>query len=182
MSVSQLFSKLPTSILVVVLSLSLSACGYQLRGSNDNANLPSQISVYADDQKLAKSTAEALEKAKVDVSIAKYSVSTDESAANTNKLDTNVAGLRFTNTNASREGVIYDANGDATHWRYSVTTEMLLGTGDNSKSFKLQEYLQIELDTASGAGSTNDRIIANTWQELYQAIARQAVRILGNQP
>ena len=181
MSASQLFNKLPISLLVVVLSLGLSACGYQLRGSNDSANLPSHISVYADDQKLATSTAKILTKAKVDVTIAKYSVSTDPSATNTSKPNSNIAGLRFINTKASREGVIYDANGDATHWRYTVSTEMLLGTGANSKSFKLQEYLQIELDTASGAGSTNDRIISNTWQELYQGVARQAVRILGNQ-
>jgi len=159
----------------MVLSLGLSACGYQLRGDNDKANLPSQISVYADDQQLANTTVEILNRADVATTLSAYSSTADSAVAN-------VAGMRFTNTKTSREGVIHDANGNTTHWRYSVSTEMLLGTGDNSKTFKLQEYQQIELNTASGAGSTNDRIVASTWQELYQAIAQQAVRILGKQP
>ena len=182
MSVRQLFNKLPTSILVVVLSLGLSACGYQLRGTNNNANLPDQINVYADDQQLATSSVNTLEKAQVETTLAQYSTSTDNSGSNTDKPDTNVAGLRFINTKSNREAVIYDVNGDATHWRYSINTEMLLGTGDKGKSFKLQEYVQIELDPASGAGSTNDRITTSTWQALYQALAHQAIRILGNQP
>ena len=172
MSVRHLLNKLPSSMLIMVLSLGLSACGYQLRGSDDNANLPSQISVYADDQQLANTTIELLQRANVDATLNQHSSTTETAIAN-------VAGLRFTNTKTHREAVIYNNNGDATHWRYIVSTEMLLGSGENSKQFDLQQFQQIELATASNSGSTNDRIIASTWQDLYQAIAQDALRILG---
>jgi len=173
MSVRHLLNKFPTTMLVMVLSLGLSACGYQLRGVNDNANLPGQISIYADDQQLANTTIEMLERADVATTLNEYSTTTDTAMAD-------VAGIRFTNTKTNREAVIYN-NGDATHWRYIISTEMLLGAGDKNKRFNLQQFKQIELATTSNSGSTNDRIIASTWQDLYQAIAQDALRILGKQ-
>ncbi|HCH24637.1 MAG TPA: hypothetical protein DE179_10135 [Oceanospirillaceae bacterium] len=176
MSVRHLLHKLPTTMLVMVLSLGLSACGYQLRGINNTAKLPNQISVYADDQKLANATLDMLQGADVDATLSEYSSSTDSATS-----ISNVAGIRFTNTKNNRQALIYNNNGDATHWRYTVSTEMWLGAGDQSKSFNLQQYKQIELATTSNAGTSNDRIVATTWQDLYQAIAQDALRILGKQ-
>ncbi len=174
MHLSHLLNKLPLAsvMLVIALSLSLGACGYQLRGSIDQTNLPASISVYADDQQLANAVSSALTAAKVDVTIAPQAVSDNQSSAD----------LRFTSTKVRQEAVAYDTNGDPTHWRYSISTQMLLGNSEDSHSLVLQEHQQITLNANSGAGSANDLIIASTWQKLYQAIAQRALTILGRQP
>jgi outer membrane lipopolysaccharide assembly protein LptE/RlpB len=159
----------------MVLILGLSACGYQLRGSGHQAQLPDSLSIYADDQQLADAMAKALSMAQVNVVIKTQAVSTDEGTAIS-------ADLRFSNTKAERKAVIYDTNGEATHWRYSVSTSLLLGQGEDSKSFTLQEYQQVALNADAGAGSANDVIITTTWQQLYTALAQGAINLLGRQP
>ncbi len=174
---SNLLKQLPTALLVMTLSLALGACGYQLRGSQEQANLPASINLYADNQALAKATAAALAKAQVEVTVTESVATLDaESPA------LNTSSLRFTNTKTQRQAIIYDTNGDATDWRYQISTQMLIGSGDDSQSFRLQEYRQVALNSDSNAGSTNDRIVAKAWQDLYQALAQRAIRVLSRQP
>lgn len=176
MHLSHLLNKLPlTSVmLAIALSLGLGACGYQLRGSNDH-KLPASISVYADDQQLANAITSALTSAQVNVTIA-------EQAVASNNLTQSSADMRFTSTKVKQEAVAYDNNGNPTHWRYSISTQMLLSHNEDGHTFVLQEHQQVILNDDSGAGSANDLIIARTWQTLYQAIAQRALAIMARQP
>ena len=168
-------NKLSTYMISMVLVLSLSACGYQLRGISQQANLPSSISVYADEPQLANAVAEALSKAQVKVTLAKQVVNMSDDIAQ-------IADVRFIDTQAKATELLYDSNGEPTLWRYSINTTMLLGKSDDTKAYNLQEYSQVELSTDTSSGSANDLIISTSWENLYTAIGKRALSILGRQP
>jgi hypothetical protein len=168
-------NKLSTYMISMVLVLSLSACGYQLRGISQQANLPSAISIFADETQLANAVAEALSQAQVKVTLAKQVVDTSDDIAQ-------IADVRFVDTKTKATELLYDDNGEPTLWRYSINTTMLLGNNEDTEAYNLQEYTQVELSMDTSSGSANDLIISTSWDNLYTAIGKRALSILSRQP
>lgn len=164
-------SKLLTAGLVLSVSLGLTACGYQLRGTQSAYSLPASVQIFADDQALLDATVKALHSADVATSEAKFVTELNSDMAD-------MAGVRLVGTRTNKEAVIYDTSGNATHWRYSIATEVIVGHGDNAKSFKVSEQQQVDL---SGSSSTaNDRIVKAAWEDLYQRLAQRVLGVIGS--
>ena len=164
-------SKLLTAGLVLSVSLGLTACGYQLRGTTSDYSLPVSVHIYADNEHLLATTVKALRSADVDTSEAKFATELTTDMADT-------AAIRLVNTQTNKEAVIYDNSGNETHWRYSLSTEVIVGQGDNAKTYNLSEQQQVDL---SGSSSTaNDRIVKAAWEDLYQRLAQRVLGVIGS--
>ncbi len=163
--------KLLTAGLVLSVSLGLSACGYQLRGTNSDYHMPESVQIFADNEVLLQATVDALHNADVATSQAKF---VSELSSEMVAMD----AVRIVNTSSNEEAVIFNSSGTATHWRYTLSTQVILGLGDNAKTINLSEQQQIDL---SGASSTaNDRIITAAWEELYQRLAQRILGAIGS--
>lgn len=164
-------SKLLTAGLVLSVSLGLTACGYQLRGTTSAYSLPESVQIYADNESLLAATVKALRSADVDTSEAKFAT----------ELTAEMGGdeaVRLVNTQTNKEAVIYDNSGNATHWRYSLSTQVIIGQGDSAKTYNLSEQQQVDL---SGSSSTaNDRIVKAAWEDLYQRLAQRVLGVIGS--
>ena len=164
-------SKLLTAGLVLSVSLGLTACGYQLRGTTSGYSLPESVEIYADNESLLEATVKALHSADVATNEAKFVTELSDAMADRE-------AVRLVNTKTDKEAVIYDNSGEATHWRYNLSTQVIIGHGDNAKIYNLSEQQQVDL---SGSSSTaNDRIVNATWEELYQRLAQRVLGVIGS--
>lgn len=163
-------SKLLSAGLVLSLSLGLTACGYQLRGTTSDYSLPESVQIYADNQALLEATIKALHSADVATNEAKFVTELNATA--------DADGVRLVNTKPNKEAVIYDNSGNPTHWRYSLTTEVVISRGDTRQTYELSEQQQVDL---SGSSSTaNDRIVNAAWQDLYRRLAQRVLGVIGS--
>ena len=144
----------------------LTACNYQLRGVNSPPLFPAQLHLLADDQNIQVSLIDQLNTLAVEVIDETY----QENSSNTIK---NIPKVTVRNTNKAKQALMFNENGYAIAWQFTLSTELLITHKSTMQLITLQEYEQVNID--SNINASNDKIEAITWDSLYSTLAQRII-------